>query len=152
MLVRYSIVVGAVNGYFVEVFQKISKLHAKNSFSFSIVLGDLFAQPTSDDESNLTLLLNGDIKVPLPTYFTLGKQPLPQRIVEKLETSDDEICPNLYFLGKRSTTKTSEDSGSSVSGACWTQISQQAYQKISACRSTPKAMLRLYMVPIQRIF
>ena len=26
----------------------------------------------------------------------------------KLENSDDEICPNLYFLGKRSTTKTSE--------------------------------------------
>lgn len=53
-------------------------------------------------------LLKGEILIPLPTYFTLGKHPLPQQIIEKLEKSDDEVCPNLYFLNKRSTTKTSE--------------------------------------------
>ncbi|CAD6576246.1 MAG: hypothetical protein ASARMPREDX12_008617 [Alectoria sarmentosa] len=105
------IVTGAVHGRFKEVFGKISKLQAKNAFSLAIILGDLFLEPTevsSENGDNLTSLLNGEITIPLPTYFTLGRHPLPQQIVDKLESSDDEICPNLYFLGKRSTTKTSE--------------------------------------------
>lgn len=100
-----------MHGHYKEVFGKISKLHAKNAFSLAIVLGDLFPEPTeesSKDEDDLMSLLNGEIAITLPTYFTLGKHPLPQQIVDKLESSDDEICPNLYFLGKRSTTKTSE--------------------------------------------
>ena len=86
-------------------------MHAKNAFSLAIVLGDLFPNPlesSAEDEDNLTSILRGEINIPLPTYFTLGKYPLPQRVVAKLESSDDEICPNLYYLGKRSTTKTSE--------------------------------------------
>lgn len=100
-----------MHGRFEEVFGKISRLHAKNAFSLAIVLGDLFPKPTeasSEDGDSLECLLSGGITIPLPTYFTLGKHPLPQRIIDKLESSDDEICPNLYFLGKRSTTKTSE--------------------------------------------
>ena len=99
-----------MHGRFKQVFEKVSKLHTKNAFSLAIVLGDLFPEPvelSSDDEANLTSLLNGHITVPLPTYFTLGSFPLPQQVVDKLESSD-QICPNLYFLGKRSTTKTSE--------------------------------------------
>lgn len=91
--------------------EKIAKLHLKNSFSLAIILGDLFAVPESssdEDDSNLLALINGEIEVPLPTYFTVGKYPLPSSVIEKLEQSDDELCPNLYFLGKRSTTKTSE--------------------------------------------
>ena len=100
-----------MRGRYKEVFEKISKLHAKNAFSLAIVLGDLFPDPlgiSSDDRDNLTSLLNSETTIPLPTYFTLGRHPLPQQVVAKLENSDDEICPNLYFLGKRSTTKTSE--------------------------------------------
>ena len=99
-----------MHGSFKEVFEKISKLHAKNAFSLAIALGDFFAatlEESSGEGENLTSLLNGEITVPLPTYFTLGKYPLPQQVLDKL-SSDDEICPNLYFLGKRSTTKTSE--------------------------------------------
>lgn len=103
---------GAVTGRLSEVFEKISRLHTKTSFSLAIILGDLFADPTKtspEDETSLTALMNGEINIALPTYFTLGKFTLPQKIVDKLENSDgDEICPNLYFLGKRSTTKTSE--------------------------------------------
>lgn len=86
-------------------------MHAKTSFQIALILGDLFANPaetSSEGDENRELLLKGEIKVPLPTYFTLGKHPLPQQIIAKLEDSDNEICPNLYFLGKRSTTKTSE--------------------------------------------
>ena len=33
---------------------------------------------------------------------------MPQQVIDKLDISDGEVCPNLYFLSKRSTTKTSE--------------------------------------------
>lgn len=52
--------------------------------------------------------MKGSITIPLPTYFTVGIHPLPQQIIDKIENSDGEVCPNLYFLNKRSTTKTSE--------------------------------------------
>ena len=52
--------------------------------------------------------MKGMIEIPLPIYFTIGKHPLPLQIIEKIESSDGEVCPNLYFLNKRSTTKTSE--------------------------------------------
>ncbi|CZR50215.1 probable meiotically up-regulated gene 161 protein [Phialocephala subalpina] len=97
------IVLGAVNGQLKSAFTKLSTLHTKNSFSFAIVVGNLFAE----DDDAVSELLAGSIAVPLPTYFTVGTSPLPARINEKIK-KDEEICPNLHFLGKRSTTKTSE--------------------------------------------
>jgi hypothetical protein len=89
-------------------FTKLAKLQTKNSFSIAIVLGDLFgAQSTETELQQITALLEGVISVPLPTYFTLGNTKLPERVIEKLRT-DNEVCPNLFFLGRRSTTKTSE--------------------------------------------
>ncbi|KAL8815568.1 MAG: hypothetical protein Q9223_005306, partial [Gallowayella weberi] len=107
------IVTGAVAGAFLSILEKLAKLHAKNSFSLAIILGDFFANPEtssndSDDDANISALINGKIEIPLPTYFTVGKRSLPSAVTEKLEKSDDELCPNLYFLGKRSTIKTSE--------------------------------------------
>lgn len=102
--------IGAVEGR-LDVFDKISKLHAKNAFTIAIIIGDLFAHPAADsgtDNGALTSLLEGRISIPLPTYFVLGRYPLPQQVIEKLEQQDGELCANLYFLGKRSTTKTSE--------------------------------------------
>lgn len=103
--------VGDVRGQCVEVLKKISTLHAKNAFSFAIVAGDLFADPPTDAESNesaLDDLLNGRVQVPLPTYFALGRQPLPAKVIKKLESNSGELCENLMFLGKRTTIKTSE--------------------------------------------
>ncbi len=76
-----------------------------------MILGDLFADSTdlsTEGDKNVERLLKGEINVPLPTYFALGKDPLPQPIIDKLEYSDNEVCPNLCFLGKRATIKTSE--------------------------------------------
>lgn len=105
------VVVGDVNGQFQSVFQKLGALHAKNSFAFAIVVGNLFAESweaEGSDAANVQSLVDGKIDIPLPTYFALGKHPLPPPVVQKLETSDDELCHNLFFLGKRSVTKTSE--------------------------------------------
>lgn len=46
--------------------------------------------------------------MPLSTYFTVGRHPLPPQIIQKIESSDGEIVPNLYFWNKRSINKTSE--------------------------------------------
>ncbi|KAL1384980.1 CwfJ C-terminus 1-domain-containing protein-like protein [Phyllosticta capitalensis] len=105
------VVVGGVNGQYLDVFKKVAGLHAKNSFAFAIVVGDLFKDPassTEEDEKNIEELISGKIEVALPTYFSLGSKPLPTKVAEKLEASAGELCSNLYFLGKRGTLKTSE--------------------------------------------
>lgn len=104
----FSVVVGNVNCALREVFTKLAKLQVKQNFSFAIVVGDLFGDCSSEQElDEISGLLQGNIAVPLPTYFTIGSRPLPTRVIEKIE-SDDEVCPNLYYLGKRGTLKTSE--------------------------------------------
>ncbi|KAH7080772.1 CwfJ C-terminus 2-domain-containing protein-like protein [Paraphoma chrysanthemicola] len=105
------VVIGDINGHFKAVFQKLSALHAKNDFAFAIVAGSLFGgswETESAVQQDIQSLLNGEVDIPLPTYFALGKHPLPPAVVQKLESSNDELCHNLFFLGKRSVTKTSE--------------------------------------------
>ncbi|PQE29264.1 putative meiotically up-regulated protein [Rutstroemia sp. NJR-2017a BBW] len=97
------IVLGDINGQLQSAFVKLTSLHSKNNFSVAIVAGNLF----DGDDDAVADLLAGRITVPLPTYFTVGTSPLPPRIIEKIE-KDEEICENLHYLSKRSTTKTSE--------------------------------------------
>ncbi|KAI1478861.1 hypothetical protein K445DRAFT_23960 [Daldinia sp. EC12] len=99
------IVLGSVNGKLESVFQKLATLHQKQNFSFAIVTGNLFSADQDDD--TISRLLNGEIHVPLSTYFTVGTTPLPNQVVERVEKGED-VCENLHFLGKRSITKTSD--------------------------------------------
>lgn len=84
-LFQNRIVIGAINGQLQSAFTKIGTLHAKNNFTFAIVSGDLF----SEDDDAVTDLLNGKITIPLPTYFTIGLNPFPQRVIDKLSTDED---------------------------------------------------------------
>jgi Protein similar to CwfJ C-terminus 1/Protein similar to CwfJ C-terminus 2 len=93
------------------VFQKLGALHAKTHFDLAIIAGNLFADPestTNEDVEKLSKLLSGEIKVPLPTYFSLRSHEFPEKVVFKLQSSSGELCPNLFFLGRKTTTKTSE--------------------------------------------
>ncbi|KAL7629656.1 hypothetical protein AAE478_001179 [Parahypoxylon ruwenzoriense] len=99
------IVLGSINGKLESAFQKLATLHQKQSFSFAVIAGNLF--DADQDDETVSRLLNGDIQVPFSTYFTVGTNPLPRPVVERIEKGED-ICENLHFLGKRSTTKTSE--------------------------------------------
>lgn len=104
-------VVGDVNGQFRDVFKKLSGLHAKNDFSFAIVVGSLFADPMTaspQDDEDVVDLLSNKVEVPLTTYFALGSTALPAKVIEKLESSSGEACSNLFFLGKRTIIKTSD--------------------------------------------
>lgn len=100
-----SFVGGSVNGQLEPFFAKLTTVHAKHNFSFAIVVGNLFG--VEDDES-VSALLSGKIAIPVTTYFTVGNQALPARIVEKITNDEGEICPNLHYLNKSSITKTSE--------------------------------------------
>jgi len=75
------------------------------------VAGNLFADPanaTNDDVETISSLIDGKINVPLTTYFTLGSHPLPDKVAFKVDENAGELCSNLFFLGKRATTKTSD--------------------------------------------
>jgi CWF19-like protein 1 len=97
-------VFGSLNGALEQAFAKAASLHAKNNFSFAILTGDTFG-PNGDETA--AALISGGIKVPLPTYFTVGTTPLPASIIAKIE-ADEEITENMHYLGKRSTTKTTD--------------------------------------------
>lgn len=103
-----SLVLGNINCCFQQVFTKVAKLQTKQNFAFAIVVGDLFGEAKGEDAlKQISALLAGNISVPLPTYFSVGKHPIPTRIVEKIQ-ADDEVCTNLYFISRRGTLKTSE--------------------------------------------
>lgn len=100
--------VGSVQGQLRKAFEKISKLQAKQNFNIAIVVGDLFAargDETGADE--VQALISSQIDVPLPTYFTAGDSDFPEAIKQKLE-ADDDLCPNLFYLGRKGTMTTAE--------------------------------------------
>ncbi|EXJ93150.1 hypothetical protein A1O3_01707 [Capronia epimyces CBS 606.96] len=102
------LVVGSVQGQLRKAFEKISKLQAKQNFTLALVVGDLFG--AEGDESNsddVQALLQGHINVPLPTYFTIGDSSFPDTVKEKLE-GDNDLCPNLFYLGRKGTMTTTE--------------------------------------------
>jgi hypothetical protein len=101
----FSFVFGGINGQLEAAFKKLTTLHSKNNFSLAIATGNLFAEAQDDDI--IKALLDGNISIPCPTYFTVGSHALPPAVVQKIE-SDEEIAPNLHYLGKRSVTKTED--------------------------------------------
>ncbi|KAF2173747.1 hypothetical protein M409DRAFT_62018 [Zasmidium cellare ATCC 36951] len=105
------IVLGDINGQLSDAFGKLAKLHTKQSFSFAIIAGNLFNDPTNttdNERDQLVKLLNGEIEVPLTTYFSLGNRPLPTVVTERLTNDEGELCPNLFVLGRKVSVKTSD--------------------------------------------
>ncbi|KAK4498087.1 hypothetical protein PRZ48_010743 [Zasmidium cellare] len=105
------VVLGDINGQLSYAFEKLAKIHAKQSFSFAVIAGNLFNNPTDttdDEQDQLVKLLNGEIEVPLTTYFSLGNRPLPAAVKEKLTNDEGELCPNLFILGRKVSIKTSD--------------------------------------------
>ena len=100
-----------MNGELSKVFTRLEALSKKQHFAFAIIIGNFFADPNSPSEDKaeeLQKLLDGTIHVPLPTYFSLGTRPLPEAVVEKLESTGGELCPNLSILGRNVSIKTVE--------------------------------------------
>lgn len=93
-LTQFSIVFGSLGGKLESAFAKLATLHAKNNFSFAIVSGNLFDDSSDESDAVVARLLNGEIQVPLPTYFTVGTTPLPPQVIERIE-KDEEVSRHL---------------------------------------------------------
>ncbi|KAK4613816.1 hypothetical protein CLAFUW4_09246 [Fulvia fulva] len=129
------IVVGDVNGQLTDVFTKLGKLHAKNAFAFAIIAGNLFSDPdlaTEEQDRELANLLGGNIEVQLPTYFALGQRVLPTAVIEKLTSDAGELCPNLFVLGRKVKSKTSEGFKLVAIGGRHTNVAAEAMHEYSA--------------------
>jgi hypothetical protein len=127
------LVVGSIRGQLKKAFEKISKLQAKQNFALVIVVGDLFGPADSEVYSDeLRSLLQGQIKVPVPTYFTVGSSAFPEVVKEKLEAEDD-VCPNLFYLGRKGTVTTAEGVKIVALGGRIVQNEAALTQKLGRC-------------------
>jgi hypothetical protein len=105
------VVTGDINGKLSEFFTKLSALQSRQQFAFALIAGNLFADSdtiTPSEAEDLAKLIKGEIEVPVTTYFSVGKRALPDTVVEKLNSSDGELCTNLIALGRKGRVKTSD--------------------------------------------
>lgn len=78
-------VLGEPKGQIKSAFTKLSNAYKKvPDSSFAIIVGNLFAE----DDEEVADLLSGKINIPLRTYFTVGTDPLPKSVVDKLLTGE----------------------------------------------------------------
>ena len=104
-------VAGDVNGRLTEFFAKLTTIAAKQPFNSGIIAGNLFSDiddSTGREDEEIRQLIAGGITIPFPVYFVLGTRPLPEKVVNQLQTHDGEICPNLTILGRKSTIRTTD--------------------------------------------
>lgn len=127
--------VGSVQGNFKKAFDKISKLQAKQNFDLAIIVGDVFGSTTDESTAeSLRALVTGQIQIPLPTYFTAGDSPFPDVVKAKLEL-DEDVCPNLLYLGRKGTTKTTEGIKIVALGGRQVQDETSLTEKLRPCDS-----------------
>ncbi|KAK6364794.1 uncharacterized protein PV06_06554 [Exophiala oligosperma] len=127
------LVVGSVGGQLKKAFEKISKLQTKQNFNLAIIVGDVFSG--SDGEAvvdDLQALFSGQINVPLPTYFTVGDSAFPEAVKEKLE-ADEDLCSNLFYLGRKGTMTTAEGIKIVALGGRLVHNDSAANQKLGKC-------------------
>lgn len=56
----------------------------------------------------IVLTHNSFLLVPIMTYFIIGDTPFPESVQKHIETTDGQVCSNLYYLGKQGVLTTSE--------------------------------------------
>ncbi|KIV91933.1 hypothetical protein PV10_06419 [Exophiala mesophila] len=129
------LVVGAIQGKLKKAFEKISKLQAKQNFDLALIIGDVFGSTSDNDATaDLSALLGGQINIPLATYYTTGSSPFPDPVQQKLE-ADEDVCPNLFFLGRKGTFTTTEGVKIVNLGGNLIQNEAQTAEAIGKCDS-----------------
>ena len=89
------LVLGPAKGKLEEAFTKLAALNDKaGPFDVALCLGDLFG----DEDAYFQKLVAGEVEIPISTYFTIGRRPLPET-VRMLAGLDGQVCQNLFFLG-----------------------------------------------------
>jgi hypothetical protein len=163
-LITYSIVLGDINGQLQAAFKKLTTLHEKNKFSLAIVAGNLF----SEDNDSVSGLLTGTITLPLPTYFTVGTSPLPQRIIDKIEKDEEVSLHSLLFICYFLTSRRSVPTSTFWESEARPKLSKEsrslhwvgslmkrllaACPRSNTCHFIPLGTQKLFMVQIRPIF
>ncbi|BEJ18171.1 hypothetical protein CspHIS471_0704480 [Cutaneotrichosporon sp. HIS471] len=92
--------------------QKVTAINSKHGpFDACVIVGDLFKADSDGSE------LDG-VALPVPTYWTVGKNALPQRVLEAL-AKGPEVAPNLVYLGKSSVFTTAQGLKIAVAGGVY---------------------------------
>ncbi|KAK4686926.1 CWF19-like protein 1, partial [Tremellales sp. Uapishka_1] len=81
---------------------KTTAINSKHGpFDACVISGDLFKEGSDGSEVN-------GLVFPIPTYFTLGKNALPENITAKIIETGGEVVNNLVFLGKSNVLTTAQ--------------------------------------------
>ncbi|WWC96714.1 hypothetical protein V866_003586 [Kwoniella sp. B9012] len=81
---------------------KITAINSKHGpFDACVIVGDLFREGSDGKEI-------GGLSLPVPTYFSVGKYPLPQLVKEQIIKTGGEVANNLVYLGKSSVLTTAQ--------------------------------------------
>jgi hypothetical protein len=101
---------------------KTTSINAKHGpFDACVVVGDMFKEGSDGSElddavcefrMHLPRIMSCHprrlIAVPLPTYFTIGQNPLPSAVKDKILATGGEVASNLVFLGKAAQLSTAQ--------------------------------------------
>ncbi|KAF9013941.1 nuclear protein [Cyathus striatus] len=103
--------VGSAVGSIRELFSRVKGIDAKyGKFDLLLCTGDFFGplkgveHPSKEDETSL--LLDGNIEVPIECYIVQGEYPLPIKVVEKFAKTGGELCKNVFLMSKSGTVTT----------------------------------------------
>ncbi|KAI7885473.1 CwfJ C-terminus 1-domain-containing protein-like protein [Mucor mucedo] len=101
------LVTGSTNGKFKEMFTKAKQIHEKyGPFDVHLCTGNFFGSDTT--EETIQELIQDKIDIPMMTYFIIGDTPFPESVQKHIESTDGEVCSNLYYLGKQGVLTTSD--------------------------------------------
>lgn len=92
---------GPCDGHVGALVDKVTAISSRHGpFAAAFLVGDLFGDGSGADEQRL---LDGELVLPMPTYFFYGARALPERVAARLGTphgaSSVEIARNLHYLG-----------------------------------------------------
>lgn len=106
-----------MNGDLATLLPRLTTLHAKQNFTMAVIVGDLFPPEVSDGGGSggdelLRKLWNGELEIPLPVYFSVGRSEVSETVMKRLEECLEEhageVCQNLVFLGRKGVLVTSD--------------------------------------------
>lgn len=105
-----SLAIGSPLSDFKTTVSKISAINAKHGpFDACVLAGEVFKEGSDGSEVDgiscelialLQVVRRAHEEVPVPTYFTLGKNELPASVQAKVGESGGEVVNNLVFLGE----------------------------------------------------
>ncbi|KAL2914960.1 hypothetical protein HK105_205503 [Polyrhizophydium stewartii] len=95
-----ALVVGPLGGNLRAGLARVAAMNGKSGpFAVLIVVGDFFGPDQDQQLADLEALLDGSLKLPMPTYCMAGTFDLAPKIVDLVERTEGQLTDSLTFLG-----------------------------------------------------